>query len=449
MTDSHYYATEWDHCLRNLMNRGFATFCRLLLCAVLTGFPCLATAENAAQEADKGQTGEAEYHTPLAGEPYHPEVFGKSIDIPGRDREKAAALVLGSIVFAPQLAGQDFLPVGAFYLKHRWNDTRFRGIFSIFVNETDLTQTLGNFQFLVHLDNNTIPFPTSEIAGGIEVTRTSIKWGTVTGRVGAGLRLPVQPFQADNDLRAQLFYQAGHLYSKHVTDTGPNVVLPPDTLVHGPLLRLRYDGLRRNLMELPHYGVATGLDAEFIRRDSWSDANYGGAPFARDETRDYFKLSGYLTTASGLPGLSEKNRLLLSFFGGTAPYGVLDRFSAFRIGGGPFPTETDDLYRVVYPGAMFNQFPVTDYLVGSAEYRRELLFFLYLHLRGTFAWVNREIFTTTRFRSLDNSGQAFSAAVTSGFLWGSELFLEYAYDTSILRNGARGSTVTLLWSKGF
>ncbi|KAF0219325.1 MAG: hypothetical protein FD174_2024 [Geobacteraceae bacterium] len=434
-----------------MSKRRFPTLFCLLFCFTLTGFPCSATsaADPPPQKEQTAPANEPEYHTPLAGEPYHPQVFGQTIDILARDRDNATALVLGSILFAPSLAGQDFLPLGAFYLKHRWDDTRFRGIFSILVNEADVSQTFGPFQLLAHMDNNTIPFPTAEIAGGIEVKRTSIVWGTVNGRLGAGLRLPVRPFQADNDLRVQLFYQGGHLYSKHVAETGQNVVLPPNTLVHGPLLRVRYDGLRRNLLELPHRGMAAGMDAEFMRRDSWSEANYGGSTFTRDETRDYFKLSGYLTAATGLPCLSERNRLILSFFGGTAPYGTLDRFSAFRVGGGPFPTETDDLYRQVYPGAMFNQFPAADYLIGSAEYRRELLFFLYLHLRGTYAWVNREIFTTTRLRFLDNSGQAISAAVTSGFLWDSVLYLEYAYDTSILRNGARGSTITLLWSKGF
>lgn len=391
----------------------------------------------------------AEYHTPLAGEPCNPEVFGQTINILGRDRDNSAALVVGGTFFTPPLAGQQFLPIGALYWKHRWDDTRLRGIFSIFVNEADVSKTFGSFQLLGHLDNNTIPFPTAEIAGGQEVKRTSIIWGTVNGRLGAGLRLPLSPFQVDNDLRVQLFYQGGYLYSKRVADTGHSVVLPPDTLVHGPLLRVRYDGLRRNLMELPHRGMAAGMDAEFARRDSWSDANYGGALFTRDDTRDYLKVSGYLTAVSGIPGLSEKNRLLLSFYGGFAPYGALDRFSAFRIGGGPFPTETDDLYRQVYPGATFNQFPASDYLIGSAEYRRELLFFLYLHLRGTYAWVNRDVFTARRLKFLANSGEAFSAALTSGFLWDSELYLEYSYDTKILRNGAPGSTIGLLWSKSF
>ncbi len=428
-------------------------FMAILLLIASLAVPSWGTASPEAPGAVSGgkdkPDNEPEYHTPLAGEPLKTEVFGQSVDIQRRDRDNSSALVLGAIIFTPQLAEQVLLPLGAYYYKHRWDDKTFRGIFSIFVNEADVTKTFGKWQLLGHLDNNTVPFPMAEIAGGQEVKRTSIISGTVNGRVGAGLRIPVAPFQVDNDIRVQLFYQGGYLYSKRVSDTGRTVILPPNTLVHGALLRVRYDGLRRNLMELPHQGAATGMDVELSRRDTWSDANYGGSTFTENETRDYLKVSGYLTAATGVPGLSERNRLLFSFYGGFAPYGILDRFSAYRIGGGPFPSETDDLYRQVYPGAMFNQFPTTDYLIGSVEYRRELFFFLYLHLRGTYAWVKRDIFTTTRLRFLENRGEAVSAAVTSGFLWDSELSMEYSYDTSVLRNGASGSTITILWSKGF
>jgi len=263
--------------------------CCAFFCFTLIGFSFPAAyAESPPQETTKPtEISEVEYQTPLAGDPYHPVVFGQQIDIVGRDRDNATALVLGATVFAPALAGQDFLPIGAFYMKRRWDDTRFRGIFSILVNESDVAKSFDSFQLLGHLDNNTIPFPVSEIAGGQEVKRTAIIWGTVNGRLGAGLRLPVHPFQADNDLRVQLFYQGSYLFSRRVEETGSNVVLPPNTLVHGPLLRVRYDGLRRNLLELPHSGVAVGMDVEFMRRDKWSDANYGGAVFPRNETRDY------------------------------------------------------------------------------------------------------------------------------------------------------------------
>ena len=387
--------------------------------------------------------------TSLAGEPCTIECFGRSVDIPGRNRDNTLAIVLGGTLFTPSLAGHDFLPIGALYWKHRWDDTRIRGIFSGLVNELDASQTSGKFQLLGHLDNTTIPFSSAEIVNGQEVNGTSIKWGTVNARVGVGLRLPVAPFQIDNDLRVQLYYQGGYLYSKRVAETDPSVVLPRDTMVHGPMLRIRYDGMRRNLMELPHSGMAAGLDAEFMRRDTWSNANYGGASYSEGETRDYSKFSGYFTVASGIPLLSEKNRLLTSLYGGVATYGQLDRFSSFRIGGGPIPCESDDLDRLVFPGAMFSQFPASNYLLGSLEYRREILPFLFLHLRGTDGLLTRTVFTDTHTKSKTNNGQAYSVGVTSGFAWNSELHVEYTYDTSILRNGTAGGNVIVLWSKSF
>ena len=418
---------------------------QLLTAAVCAFFltayhPCGATAR--AEEPP-------EYHTPLAGEACDIECLGLKYALPPRNRENTKALVLGGSFFAPTLAGHTFIPIGAFYYKHRFDDIRVRGTFSILVNELDLSKTLGRLQILGHFDNNTIPFTSQEIDVGAEVKATALKWGTVNGRLGVGWRLPVSPYQTDNDLRVQLFYQAGYLYSKRTMETGADVLLPPDTLVQGPLFRVRYDALHRNLMELPHQGVATGMDAEFLHRDTWSDAFYGAAPFSKGQTRDYLRLSGYLNIATGIPFLSEKNRLLTSFYGGFAPYGTLDRFSTFRIGGGPIPSEADDLERQVFPGAMFSQFPVSDYLIGAMEYRREIYSFLYLHLRGTYAKVRRELFEGDRGNFLREGGQSVTGGLTSGFFWRSQLHLEYTYDSRILRSGSRGSNMMMLWSKSF
>jgi hypothetical protein len=389
------------------------------------------------------------YHTPLAGEKCDIECMGRKVSLPQRNRENTEAVVFGGSIFTPELAGHVFVPIGALYYKHRWDDTRVRGTFSIFVNDLDASKSLGKFQLLGHLDNTTIPFARSEIDNGSEVDTSAIKWGTADGRLGVGWRLPVAPFQSDNDLKLQFFFQAGYLYSQRVTDTGANVVLPPNTMVYGPLLRMRYDSLRRNLMELPHQGIASGMDAEFSWRAKWSDANYGGPVYTEDETRKYLKLSGYLVLATGVPWLSERNRLLVSFYGGFAPYGTLDRFSAFRIGGGPVPSESDDLERQVFPGAMFGQFPTSQYLISSLEYRREIFSFLYFHLRGTHAWVKRELFGGGPAKFQADTGDAYSATLTSGFLWDSELHLEYSYDTIILRNGSTGSNIIVMWSKSF
>jgi hypothetical protein len=390
---------------------------------------------------------------PLAGEAYQTTIMGRRIAIPARNRDNELALTVGANAYVPKLGGDSVLPIAALYWKHRWDSWQTRDIFGVFVNELDVAKSIGRFQLLGHLENNTVPSADIDIKNGKEVKSSSVVWGTVSGWLGAGYRLPVAPWQTDNDFRIQFFYHAGYFYDNRTSDTGADVRLPPDTYVHGMRMRVRYDGLLRNIMELPHQGWAWGGDLELTRRDSWSDSTFGDLLFSRQDTRDYLKFSGYVIRAAGIPGLSDRHRFVGYLHGGVSPMGKLDRFSAFRAGGGPFPNESNDLYRLPYPGALFNNFSVTDYVVGTLEYRLQLAFFLYLHLRGTFAWGgNRPNYATTQGLKLDlksSDGEAFSVGLTSGFIADSQLYLEYSYDSKLLRNGVEGSSFMLLWSKSF
>ena len=132
-------------------------------------------------------------------------------------------------------------------------------------------------------------------------------------------------------------------------------------------------------------------------------------------------MSAYLMVATGIPNLSERHLLLLSLHWCDAVYHKLDRSSTFRNGGGPFPNETDDLYRVSYLGAIFNQFLVSYYAITDIEYRSELIFALYLYLRSNFAFVNRTILTI--------NSQIFSEGRPRGGLLGrpyKRLLLDFA-----------------------
>ena len=396
---------------------------------------------------------DSSYHTPLAGQAYATTFLGRTIAIPSRNRENDRAITLGTNFYAPDVGGNTAVPIAALYWRHESEKWWLRSIIGVFVNEVDVARNFGSFQLLGHFDNDTIPFADTEVKDGKEVTCSSVTWGTVAGWLGGGIRIPVTPYQSDNNLRLQLFYHAGYFYDKRTGDTGVNVILPPDTFFQGLRIRARYDGLRRNIMELPHEGWAAGGDFELTFRDTWSDSTFGNLIYSKNDTRKYLKLSGYLIGARSIPWLSERHRFVGYLHGGVSPVGKLDRFSAFRAGGGPFPNESDDLYRLPYPGALFNDFPVSDYVVGTLEYRYELLFFMYLHLRATFAWgANRPDYSDSeglrlKLRSADS--EAFSAGLTTGFFYNSQLYLEYAYDNRFLRNGTSGSSFTLLWSKSF
>jgi hypothetical protein len=261
----------------------------------------------------------------------------------------------------------------------------------------------------------------------------------------------VAPFQVDNDLRIQFLGRVGYFYARRTSDTAPNRVLPRDTMLYGVKVRGRYDGIRRNLMELPHTGVAAGFDVDFMHRDAW--ASFGTIPdalFTEEDTRDYLQSSGYILGVVGIPGLSEKNRILASLHGGTTRGKSADRFNAITIGGGPLPGESDDLYRPDYPGTMFHRVLVTNYALAVLEYRRELAFFIYLHVRETFMWAERAAVTDTNtFLFKNTNGEAATIGLDTGFLWKSKIYLDYSWDSGFVRNGKPGSGLIFTWNKAF
>ena len=313
------------------------------------------------------------YHTPLAGEALHTVFMGKTIDIPAIDRSDVTALTLGGVFYTPKQGETSITPVGALFINRTWENSRTRNVIAIFVNELEYDHSFGNLELVTRLENNTIPFGQREVVNNQEIKSSDTIWGTVVASVGPGLRYKVAPFQFDNDLRLQLLGRVGYFYAKRTNDTGPNLVLPPDTMLYGAKLRGRYDGMRRNLMELPHTGFAAGFDLDYMYRDKWADfGTIPNAVFSKTDTRDYLQFNGYLMGVGGIPGLSEKNRVLFSLHGGVTRQKSADRYNAITIGGGPLPGETGDLSRPGYPGTMFNQVLVSNYALLALGYRREL-----------------------------------------------------------------------------
>jgi len=429
-------------------------FITTLVVTVLILCPCwrdqgIAIAD---QHTDLSVSGESpEYHTPLAGEPFDTVFLGKPVHIPVRDRGNVNALMLGGIYYSPNQGDTFGTPFGALYLKRVWEKSRTRNVISIFVNDLEYDRSFRDFEIVTRLDSNTLPVGQKEVVNNREIKSSDTLWGTVIGSLGPGVRYKVAPFQVDNDLRLQLLGRVGYFYAKRTSDTGPDLVLPPDTMLYGVKLRGRYDGMRRNLLELPHSGLAAGFDLDYMHRDKW--ANFGTIPdavFSRRDTQDYVQFNGYLTGVGGIPGLSEKNRIFMSLHGGVTSSNSADRYNAITIGGGPFPIESDDLSRPNYPGTMFNQVYVSNYALATLEYRREITFFLYFHLRETLIWADRAAVTdTNKFLFKNTTGAATSVGVGSGFLWNSELYLGYSWDSGFIRNGTSGGGLILAWCKSF
>jgi hypothetical protein len=391
-----------------------------------------------------------DYHTPLAGEPLHFEFMGRSINIPARDRGNETFLEIGGSIYVPDLVDTTATPWGVLYIKRTWEKARLRIVASGLENDLEGVMSLGNFEVIGRFENYLDPFEEAGFLHNEEVKQTTVNWGTLSGFLGAGIRYPVFPYQVDNDLRFQLLGRAGYLYSSKTDDTGADVKLPPDTMLYGMRLRGRYDGIRRNLMELPHEGMAAGFDADYVHRANWTDYGNSVVTFKKDHAQNYVALSGYAMGAFGIPGLSEKNRVLASIHGGFIDKKNADRYDAFRLSGGAFAEEADDLRRPNYPGATEDKTIVSKYLILNIEYRRELLPILYLQLRGTFIWADRStIIGSNQIGFKNDNGQVASVALTSGFFWNSRVYIEYAWDTGFLRNGKPGSTMTLLWAISF
>lgn len=392
-----------------------------------------------------------DYHTPLAGEALHTVFRGQKIDIPARDRGDQTALALGGVFYTPKQGDTFATPMAALYLKRVWGESRTRNTISIFVNELEYDRSFGNLELVARLENNNIIGGQREVVNNREIKSSDAVWGTVLASVGPGLRYKVAPFQDDNDLRLQLLGRVGYFYANRTNDTGPDLVLPPSTMLYGAKLRGRYDGMRRNILELPHTGMAAGFDLDYMYRNKWSD--FGSIPeavFSKSDTQNYFQATAYVMGVSGIPGLSEKNRIFFSVHAGATPRKTADRYNAISIGGGPLPNESDDLCRPDYPGTMFNQVLVSNYALAALEYRRELAFFLYLRLRETFIWAERAAVTDhNRFLFKSTTGAATTIGVDTGFFWDSSLYLGYSWDSGFIRNGKSGSGIILSWGKAF
>ena len=389
------------------------------------------------------------YHTPLAGEERRTAFLGYPVLIPALDRTHLTSLTVGASLLQPKQGPTRGVPFGALWIRRVSDDYRTRDMISIFENELEYDRRFGSLELVGHFENVTIPGPQTELVHNQEITATSVSSGNLIGSLGPGLRFPVAPYEVDNDLRLQLLGRAGYFYAERSHETGAGTVLPPETLLYGAKFRGRYDTMRRNLLELPHRGFATGFDLDYLTRDRWHGFGAPGSA-ASPGNREFLQASGYFVGAGGIPGRSERDRVLVSLYGGTTADHRGDRFNAFHINGGPFPSEGDDLARQRYTGVVFDDILASNYLIASLGYRRELTFFLYLTLIGSYFRGDRATVTNDSqvvFRNRDAVSSTVS--LDCAFFWNSEIYLAYAWDSGAIRNGTSGSGLLLTWNKLF
>jgi hypothetical protein len=288
---------------------------------------------------------------------------------------------------------------------------------------------------------------------GTRIAAEELEWHSVRLGVGLGFHAPLAPGHQDNALEAALTYEPGVLLFQPGDEAEPGFQVPKDAYEGRFHLRARVDALERNILELPHRGFAAGMDGWYGHRSGWRD--WGGSVFGMQRAesgRNWYAWSAYAIAAGAVPYVSdERHRLLYSMYGGTGSH--LDRFSAFRLGGGSNAGDWEALTRPVLPGAAFEEFFPERYGIVNLEYRYEALFFLYLQVRGSLAWVERPRFAAggvveNRIDPL----HSWTLAATSGFLWDSSLELAYSYNFDLLRprNGVArsgGGALFFSWTK--
>src|SRR4029077_3479757 len=134
------------------------------------------SSESSEAAEDKKDT---EYHTPLAGEPFHTVFMGETVDVLARDRGHVNALTLGGTFYFPKQGDTSYSPIGAFYIKRVWENSRTRDIISLFVNDLEYDRSFGHLELVTRFDNYTIPGGQKIVLDNVELDQTSQEWGTL------------------------------------------------------------------------------------------------------------------------------------------------------------------------------------------------------------------------------------------------------------------------------
>jgi hypothetical protein len=398
--------------------------------------------------------------TPRAGESYTGALFGKLLTVAERDRSHVTEIGLG-FQWIPEGPEQRVLvPAGGLFFWRNSNrgDSRLRAVVSGLYDDLRYGRRLApesGFEAVATFENVTLPFARSEYIEGERIASEELKWGYVRAGAGVGYWRPISPGHQDNALEAAITYEPGYLFFSRGGDTEASFHLPGNTYEGRFHLRVRADAFERNILELPHRGWAAGLDAWAARRARWED--WGGSVFgiqSGEESRGWQAVAAYAAAAVGVPGVpGERHTLLASAYGGTGH--DLDRFSAFRLGGGSNAGDFETLSEPVLPAAAFEEFFPSHYAIANLEYRYQALFFLYLQVRGSLAWLDRPRFSPEGSVQNRTDGlRSVTAGLTSGLPWDSSLEINYSYNFGLLRqrNGAAksgGGALYISWTKEF
>ncbi|MBI4606568.1 MAG: hypothetical protein HY721_31790 [Planctomycetes bacterium] len=382
-----------------------------------------------------------DYRTPLAGEGFRTEVLGREVAVQPRDRSSVTAWDAGAAAVAPGVAEGEALPFASLYLWRRPDeDTLLRAVVVGVYNEVLFAKSAQPFRPLegiLTLNSFTVPAAQAEYVDGLRSDDEELYWGYVRPGFGVGYRQDLdEPGQNDNMLAFSVIAEPGFLYFDGAHEAARDFVEPSDTFEGRGRVQVRLDALERNLLELPHRGIATGSDVVYGYRSHWTDWGRGRRQAAVDED-DYASFTGYMLGAGPVPFAgSDIHRLVGSIHGGTGD--SLDRFSGFRVGGGPTGEDYEAVARPVIPGAVIEELTTSHYAVAVGEYRWEPVFFTYVGLRASAAYVDRDRLRAGEVKRRDDILPSIGARLTTGFLFETRLQVDYSYSAGVIRRGEHG-----------
>lgn len=387
--------------------------------------------------------GAGQESTILAGEAFTRTAIGMTFDVPARDRTTVDEVFagLGWIPSGPD--GKTLNPEAAFLL-WRQRDGGARRLRAVLLGIYDDVRWNRRFarntDLVLTFENTTFPWARSEYASGERLESEELNWGSVRAGVGLAFRRALSPGHADNFFEASLAYEPGFVYFSKGSSAAPSFTPPADAYEGRFHARVRTDALTRNLLELPHLGWAAGLDAWAAHRGGWQD--WGGGPtgaHAAAHTRSWTALAGFALAALPLPLGDRRHRIFASVYAGTGSN--LDRFSAFRLSGGSNAGDYETITRPVLPTAGLDEIVSRGYVIANLEARMQLAFFLFLHLKGTLASVDRTVRDASGaiLQRTDNPN-AVTIGLTSGFFWSSEIELSWSRNATLESRDGDGFT---------
>lgn len=379
------------------------------------------------------------YATPRAGQGFWADVLGYRIEVQPKDRSSFSAWSVG-MLWTADVSDYELIPYGGLYFWRRPDDDHFlRATLVGVMNELLYARSpsgWGPYETVCTIENYTPPFDWGEFVDGERNDAEELLWGSLRAGIGLGWRETVAPWANDSMLAASLLIEPGFFYADEGADTAAGFVVPEDTFDARLHLRLRWDALERNVLELPHQGHAAGIDAIYGHRLDWKDWGPNAANDGR-EGADYALVTGYASLVTGVPGIpSDRHRLLSTFYAGVGT--DLDRFSAPRIGGGPQGDEYLTISRPVVPGSLLQEFYPEHYAIAITEYRYEPIFFSYLGLVGSFAWLDRDRQRGGAIEREDDTLASLGARMSTGFFGHSRIQVEYHHNFGLVRDGERG-----------